>query len=104
MIFMGYWRPEQREYAIASRLDNIAVVAVRRVYHQLKCRIYDRTPLLGVEVLHQLHRTLHVSEQRGDRFAFALGIFRGWCVGDSNQLIIRFLSRRSWSLRKPSGA
>jgi hypothetical protein len=59
---MGDGRAEQGEDAVAGRLHDVAVVAVHRVDHQLQRRIDDRSRLLGVEVLHQLHRTLDVGE------------------------------------------
>jgi hypothetical protein len=62
MILMGDGRAEQGEDAVAGRLHDVAVVAVHRVDHQLQRRIDDRSRLLGVEVLHQLHRTLDVGE------------------------------------------
>ena len=65
-------RAEQREDAVAGRLHDVAVVAMDRVDHQLQRRIDDRARLLGVEVLHQLHRALDVGEQRRDRLALAL--------------------------------
>jgi len=43
------------------------------VDHQLQCRIDDGARLLGVQLLHRLHRTLDVGEKRGDRLALALG-------------------------------
>jgi hypothetical protein len=45
---------------------------MHRVDHQLECRINDRARLLGVEVLHQIHRALDIGEQRRDRLAPAL--------------------------------
>jgi hypothetical protein len=69
---MGERRAEQREDAIAGGLHDVAVIAMRRIDHQPDRRIDDRPGLLGIEVLHQIHRTLDVREQRGDRLALAL--------------------------------
>jgi hypothetical protein len=49
---------------------------MHRVDHQLQRRIDNRAGLLGVEVLHQLHRTLDVGEQGGDGLALAFNSFR----------------------------
>ena len=72
MVFVGHRRTEQRKYAVAGRLHDVAVVAMRGVDHQLERGIDDRARLLGVEVLHQLHRALDIREQRGHRLAFAV--------------------------------
>ena len=70
-------RAEQREDAVAGRLHDVAVVAMRRVDHQLQRRIDNRARLFRVEVLHQLGRALDVGEQRRHRLALPLDIFRG---------------------------
>ncbi len=44
---------EQREDAVAGRLHDVAVVAMRRVDHQLECGVDERARLLRVEVAHQ---------------------------------------------------
>ena len=72
-------------------LHDVAVVAMDRFDHQLERRIDDRARFLGIEVLHQLGRALDVGEQRGDRLALALEIFRGGRLGYSNRRIARFL-------------
>jgi hypothetical protein len=46
---------------------------MHRVDHQLQRRIDYRARLLGVEVLHQLHRALDVGEQSGDGLALTVG-------------------------------
>jgi hypothetical protein len=46
---------------------------MHRVHHQLERRIDDGARLLGIEVLHQLHRAFDIREERGDRLALALG-------------------------------
>ena len=82
---MGDRRAEQREDAVAGRLHDIAIVAMRRVDHQLQCGIDNRARLFGVEVLHQLGRSLDVREQRGDRLALAFDIFRDGRLGYANR-------------------
>jgi hypothetical protein len=42
------------------------------VHHQFECRVDDCPRLLGVEVLHQIHRTLDVGKQRGDHLALTV--------------------------------
>jgi hypothetical protein len=65
-------RAEQRKNAVAGRLDDIAVVVMHRVDHQLQRRVDDRASFLRVEVLHQFHRPLDVGEQRRDCLALAV--------------------------------
>jgi hypothetical protein len=79
MVFMCDRRAEQRENAIAGRLHDVTVVAMRRVNHQLQRRIDDRAGLLRVEVAHKLGRALDVGEQRRHRLALALDCF-GRCA------------------------
>jgi hypothetical protein len=49
---------EDRENAVAGGLHDIAVVPMRRIHHDFKRRIDDRSRLFGVEILHQLHDPL----------------------------------------------
>src|SRR6266851_4024498 len=72
MVLVRDRRAEQSENAVASGLHDVTVVAMRRVDHQLERRINDGARLLGVEVAHQLGRTLDVREQRRDRLALTL--------------------------------
>jgi len=76
VVLVGYRRTEQRKDAVASGLHDITAIAVDGIDHQVERGIDDRTRLFRVEVLHQLHRALDVSEKRGDRFAFAIERFR----------------------------
>ena len=87
MVLVRDRRAEQREDAVAGGLHDVAVVAMDRVDHQPQRRIDNRARLLGVEVLHQLHRALDVGEQRRDRLALALGVrvWRGGGGGDVNR-------------------
>jgi hypothetical protein len=73
---MGHGRPEQREDAVARRLRNVTAVAMHRRHHNLQHRIDDRARLLGIEIAHQLRRTLDVGEQRRDRLALAVDCLR----------------------------
>ena len=73
MILVRDRRAEQREDAVAGGLHDVTVVAMDRVDHQPQRWVNDRTGLLGVEVLHQLHRTLDVGKQRRHRLALAFG-------------------------------
>jgi hypothetical protein len=69
-------RAKQCEDAVPRGLCHIALVAMNGVHHQFERRIDDRSRLLGVEVLHQIHRALDVREQCSDRLALAFGDFR----------------------------
>ncbi len=44
MVFVGRWRPKQRENPIAGRLHDVAVVATDRVDHQLERGVDDDAP------------------------------------------------------------
>jgi hypothetical protein len=72
MVLVGDRGAEQREDPIAGGLHNVAVIAMDRVDHELQGRIDNAARLLGVEVLHQLHRALDVGKQRRDRLALAI--------------------------------
>ena len=82
---MGDWRTEQREDAVTRGLRDVSAVAADRVDHQLECRVNDAPRFFGVEVLLELGRALDVGEQRGDRLALAVDIFRGRRLGDLNR-------------------
>ncbi len=72
MVLVRHGGAEQREDAISGGLHDVAAIAMDRVDHQLQRRVDNGARLLGVELLHQLHRALDVSEQRRDRLALAL--------------------------------
>jgi hypothetical protein len=76
MVFVRDRRAEQRENAVAGGLRDVAAVTMHRLHHQMQHRVDDRARLLGVEVAHQFRRTLDIGEQRGDRLAFTLDVFR----------------------------
>ena len=75
MVFMRDRRTEHREDAVAGGLHDVPVVAMSGVDHQLQRRIDDGARLFGIEILHQIHRTLDVGEQRRDRLAIAVPHF-----------------------------
>ena len=68
-------RAKKREDAVTGRLHDVPVVPSRRINHELKRRIDNRARLFGVELLHQLGRTLDVREQRGDGLALSVERF-----------------------------
>ena len=76
MVFMHDRRAEQRENAVAGRLHDVAFVAPHRLNHQLQHRVDDGACFLGVEVFHQLGRTLDVGEQRRDGLALTFEHFK----------------------------
>jgi hypothetical protein len=80
---------EQREDAVAGRLHDIAVVVTHCLDHEMQCGIDDRAGFFGIEVLHQLGRTLDVRKQRGDRLALALDCFKGRAIGGDYDLRFR---------------
>jgi predicted HD phosphohydrolase len=72
MVLVRDRRTEQREDAVAGRLHDIAVVVTHCLDHEMQCGIDDRAGFFGIEVLHQLGRTLDIREQRRHRLALTL--------------------------------
>src|SRR6516165_2653243 len=99
MVLVSDRRPEQREDSVAGRLRNVAAVVMDRLDHQLQRRIDDCSRLLGVQILHQVHGTFDVGEQKGDQLALALEILWGGCFGYPNLGLVGFLSTNSWRRR-----
>ena len=54
MVLMCDRSTEQREDAVARRLDDIAILTVHRFNHEFERRVYNRSRLLGVQVLLKL--------------------------------------------------
>ena len=63
---------EDGEDAVAGRLHDVTVVAMRRVDHQIDRGIDNRACFFRIEPFHQVHRALDVGEQRRDRLALAV--------------------------------
>src|SRR5262245_11864250 len=74
---MGKWSTEQGQDAIAQDLRDIAFVAMHGVHHKLQGWINERPRFFRVEALNQRRRTFEVSEEGGDRLAFAIS----WTTG-----------------------
>src|SRR5579863_4891490 len=103
MVLMGDGCAEEREDPVARRLHHVTVVTVDRLNHYLERGIDHAPRVLRVEILHQLGRSLDVSEQRGNEFALALRYvvgFRGDACADYRS---RYGSRSGRRCR-PSGA
>ena len=79
MVLVGHRSAEQCENAVAGRLRNISAVAMHRRHHKMQYRVDDRARLLGIEIAHQLGRSLDVGEQRRHRFALTIGILPPSC-------------------------
>jgi hypothetical protein len=79
MVLVRDRRAEQGENAIAGRLNDVAVVPMDCVDHQLERGVDNRARLFGVEIRHQLGRTLDVGEQRGDRLALTIDCLAPGC-------------------------
>jgi len=75
MVFVSGRRSEQGEDAVARRLNDIIPVTMDGIDHQLECGIDNRTSLLGLKLLHQLHGALYIDEESGH--SLALPIERG---------------------------
>ena len=84
MVLVRDRRAKQCKDAIARRLHDVAVVALYRIDHQLQRRVDNRACLFGVEVCHQLGRTLDVGEQCCDRLALTLKILGRGTIGYSS--------------------
>src|SRR5262249_43701084 len=65
-------RPEQRHDAVAGVLRDGSLEAVHAVGEEVEEAVHDAVPVLGVELLGELHLALHVGEQDRDLLAFAL--------------------------------
>src|SRR5437016_5363454 len=64
-------RPEERHDAVAGVLVHRALEAVHALGQQLEEAVDDPVPLLGIELLGELHRALHVGEEHGHLLALA---------------------------------
>src|SRR5947199_7127302 len=73
-------RPEERHDAVAGVLVYRALEAVHALGQQLEEAVDDPVPLLGIELLRQLHRALHVGEEHGHLLALAFE--RAACTED----------------------
>ncbi len=71
MVLVGNGRPEQRHNAVAGELVDETLEALDAVGKDLEEALHDGAPLLGVELLGEVHRPLHVGEEHADLFAFA---------------------------------
>ncbi len=69
---MGDGRPEERHDAVAGVLVDRALEAVHAVRQDLEEAVEDPVPLLGVDLLGQLHRALDVGEEHRHLLALAL--------------------------------
>ena len=65
-------RAEQRHDPVAGVLVHRALEAVHAVGEDLQEAVEDAVPLLRIDRLGELHRSLHVGEQDGDLLALAL--------------------------------
>jgi hypothetical protein len=65
-------RPEERHDAVAGVLIHRALEAVDAVGEHLKEAVHGAVPLLGIELLGELHRALHVGKQYRHLLALAL--------------------------------
>src|SRR5215472_12824971 len=81
---MREWCAEQGKDPVASGLGDVTAVTLHCPHHQFERRVYDGAGFLRVEVLDEVHRSLDVGEQHGDRLAFAFKVFRGGRAGYSN--------------------
>src|SRR5215472_7308808 len=77
---MREWCAEQGKDPVASGLGDVTAVTLHCPHHQFERRVYDGAGFLWVEVLDQVHRSLDVREQHGDRLALTIRRrIRGFC-------------------------
>ena len=55
-------RSEQREDSVPGGLHHVTIVMVRRVDHELECRVDNRARLFRIEILLELRRSLDIGE------------------------------------------
>jgi hypothetical protein len=95
MVLVGDRRTEDRHDAVTEDLIHRALVSMHGIDHDLLQRVEYRTDRLGVEVLHQVGRTLDVGKEDGDLLAFALD--RSACaqdlLGELRRRMVRGLCR-----------
>ena len=65
-------RAEERHDAVAGELVHRTLEAVHPLGEELEEAIEDVVPLLGIELLGELHRALHVGEEHRHLLALAL--------------------------------
>ena len=81
MIFMSDRCAKQRENSVTGRLDNVPVVAMNRIDHELQRWIDNRASYFGIEIAHQLGGALDIGEQRGHALALAFdGLWAIYCT------------------------
>jgi hypothetical protein len=71
MVFMGQRGAEQREDRVAGGVHYVALIKMHGVDHDLEREVDDVAGLFRIEAFQQVHRTLDISEQRGEHFALA---------------------------------
>ena len=72
VIFVGNRCAEERHDSIASVLIDRPLEAVHALGEDREETIHDPVPLLGIELLGEIHRPLHVGEEHRHLFALAL--------------------------------
>src|SRR4029453_11014430 len=72
VILVGDRRAEERHATVPGELVDEALESLGAVTEDAEEALHDLRPHLGVEVLRQLHRALHVGKQHGDELAFTL--------------------------------
>src|SRR5262249_36278775 len=65
-------RAEERHDAVAGVLVHRALEAVHALSEELEEAIEDAVPVLGIDLLGELHRALHVGEEHGHLLALTL--------------------------------
>ena len=72
MVLMGDRRAEERHHTVAGILIDRALEAVHAFRQDLEEAVEDHVPLLGIDLLGELHRAGDVDEEHGHLLALAL--------------------------------
>src|SRR5262249_25005105 len=69
VVFVSDRRPEQRHYSVACVLIDGALEAMNAFGEDREEAIHDLMPVLGIDLLDQIHRAFHVGEEHRDVLA-----------------------------------
>ena len=102
MILVSDRRAEQRHDAVAGKLVDETLEVLDTLGEDVEEALHDLRPRLGVHLLGELHRALHVREQHGDLLALA---FEGAARGEDllGEMLGRVGRRRSRRCRRRTG-
>src|SRR5262249_21908894 len=106
VILVGDRRTEECHGAVPDELVDEAFEALDAVAEEEEEALHDLRPRLGVEVLCQLHRALHVDEEDADLLALALdrGFRLADLLGEERRVRGRWRRRPTADRQRPAAA